>query len=192
MTPDERRMIADIERDERWLREHAPPTPGPASLEPLKLRVQMAVNEEAIARHATVPVSPACVSRIKDAIRHELAASVAGMPRRRRFARRTLAAGLSVIMAAAAALAFLLVPGKFDTSVKEDPLADLVAAVEARQATEAADFASLRDELEEAEAELVGYVSGPNYESDIDDLSQEMDDLLEELNTYMDSARAPA
>jgi hypothetical protein len=187
MTPDERRMLADIEQNEQWLRDHVPPTPTPTSLEQLKLQVQMVVDETTLKRWATPPPSDACLARVRLAIRQELARPDSGTPRRRRISGRLVAGGITSMLAAAAAIAVLVTSGRFEAPVEDDPLADLIAAVEARQADAENDVALLRDELTQAEREFDGFVTDAGYESEIDDLSQDMDDLLDELSTYMES-----
>ena len=95
--PEDPGIMADIDRDEQWLRAYAPLTPAPRSVEHLKLQVQIALEESRLEASPTLSVGPACVARVRQAVRDELAVR-AGRGRRSRL-RRLLPLAIGVWVA---------------------------------------------------------------------------------------------
>ncbi len=191
MTPDERERMADIERDEQWLRDHAPGTPGPGSLEHLKLQVRIAADESRLQGIPTVWVDPACVARVKRAVRDELAGRTAGAARSR--FRRLLPLSIGGPLAAAAVVAIVVMVNRpTGPSAPQASYSALDALVEFAEesATDRADAMSLPN-LDALEEEMLGFAWSPAAESGYDEAETETDRLYEKLRDELDSLKKP-
>jgi hypothetical protein len=71
MTRSDRDILADIERNEQWLREHAAAHPQPLSVEHLKLRVRIAADEEWLRQYPSPKPAGECLRRVRQAVRTE-------------------------------------------------------------------------------------------------------------------------
>lgn len=191
MTHEERERMADIERDEQWLREHAPATPGPASLEHLKLQVRIAADEARLQATPTVSVDPACVARVKQAVRDELAGRPAGAARSR--FRRLLALSIGGPLAAAAVVAMVVMvnrsPESSGSSTAYSALDALVEFAEEGE-TGRTDGVSLPN-LDALEEEMQGFAWSAAAESGYDEAETETDGLYEKLRDELDSLKKP-
>lgn len=191
MKPEEREMMADIERDERWLRDHAPGTPGPGSLEHLKLQVRIAADESRLQGTPTASVDAACVARVKRAVRDELAGRTAGAARFR--FRRLLPLTIGGPLAAAAVVAIVVMVNRpAGPSAPQAPYSALDALVEFAEesATDRPDAMSLPN-LDTLEEEMLGFAGSTATESGYDEAETETDRLYETLRDELDSLKKP-
>lgn len=197
MTPEERDILADVERDEQWLHRNALPPPEPASMEHIKLQVRIAADEQWLKTYRTPEVNPACVDRLKRAMRRQLdhAGDVAAIQRRVSGWVPTGSAIASLAAAAVVVVGFLigLQPPRDDSAADVgNPLDDLIAVVEERESDNARSLAMLRDELDEIEAALAGSGWANTYDARVEDLDGEIDNVMEQLDSTLDGSEYPA
>jgi hypothetical protein len=197
MTPDDRDILADIERDERWLRGLEAPLPGVASMEHLKLLVRIAAQEEWLKRHPAPQIAPAVVGRIKRAVHQEVrrGAAAGSPPANGRRQAYPVARITSLAAAAAIALGVLIglhVPDTGSIVDAGNPLDDLIATVEDQDSDYTQSVALLRDAFEEVEAALLESRWDTSYDSEFEDLGSEIDDLINGLDSDQDVQEQPA
>lgn len=197
MTPDDRDILADIERDERWLRGLETPLPGVTSLEHIKLLVRIAAQEQWLKRYPAPQVNPAVVDRIKRSVRREVRFGAGGGTAPTDGRRQVSPAARIVSLAAAAAIVLgvltgLQVPDSHSVVEAANPLDDLIATVEDHDSDYAQTVALLHDAFEEVEASLLGSAWDTSYDSEFEDLGSEIDDLMNGLDSDLGVAEQPA
>ena len=193
MTRDEQKMLADIERDEQWLRRCAPPAPGPASVEHVKLLTRIAVGEEWLKGFATPAASAACRERARQATRLELARACGVPSLAHDRQRRTSVWSAAPSMAAAAVVVIgCLLAFQSPAGSSGGALDDMIAVVAEQDAEKAADTTALIDALEDAEADWAGAFRADAYSTPLDAIDSQIGDLRERLNSSSDVWEYPA
>ena len=183
--PDNEVMLEAIERDEAWLRDAMGrfPTPAPRSLEHLKLRLRMAVDEQVLDMDSGAAPSAKLLAQVKDSIREEIsrqAVPVETAGDRFRTLRLTFAG-----LAAAAVLAFAVIPALIDLQNSErtqvaqrvDPIDDFVAVLASDPSDTETELLRLDSELEELENTFTA-VDDPWFDDELDDIEDDIDRLL--------------
>jgi hypothetical protein len=192
MTRSDRDTLADIERDEQWLREHAGTHPRPASVEHLKLRVRIAADEEWLRQYPSPKPGQECIGRIRQAARDELARVGTDGTSASRFPPFADLPSRVASLAAAAVLVFAVVTGLMPprrAATSAVALEDLVEVC-------AADWQDrwglqpLRDAVDDLETDL----SEPYWpQHDLyDDVDDHVRELMEDSGSPSDTRGNPA
>ena len=182
---DQNNLTADIEREEAWLREvmEQYPTPRCRSLEHVKLRVRIAVQEGGLELGPAPVPSGGVLERLKRSVRSELAKPV--QPDGEQVLRLPAwrvgrLAGVS--LAAAAGVVLLVSPmfwkgeGVSNGIAQVQPWEDFVAVMSSGSAEQEVELLRIEDELDQLEDSL----RQPRMLGDVSEL-QELDDRIERL-----------
>ncbi len=191
MTPEERRMMAEIERAEQWLKDHAPATPGPGSLEHLKLQIRIAADELRLQGISTVRVDPACLARVKRAVRVELAGGAPPAGRRRVHRLIPLWVGGPAAIAAVVAMVVMLhrPTGSPAPQVSLSALDALLEYAEESMADPV--HAVSLPNLDALEEELLGFAESAAIQNGYDETETPSAPLWEKLRDELDSLKTP-
>lgn len=193
MTPSDQDILADIERNEQWLRDHAGPHPRPVSVEHLKLRVRIAADEEWLRPYSSPKPGEDCIRRVHQAVRRELVRVAADGTPASRFQPFADLPSRVASLVAAAVLVFAVVIGLLPPGSSATPTVALEDFVEVCAAANEQDrwgLEQLRDEVDDLEARL----SEPYWpQHDLyDDVDDDVRDLMDELGSPRDARGNPA
>ncbi len=190
MSPQE--LLAQIERDERWLRGLGVEVEPPQGLELVKHRVRLAVDEAWLTEQNVEPPSASALAGVKARIRQELMATathlrpvgnyvVAPTPVGRAYPlSRSFAAAAALLLAAG--LGFWSAVSSPDQSPTAGVWGDLAIVMSRDFDDDELEWESLDAALDDLE-EMFAQASEPAWD---DDLLDELDDEIEALMTDFD------